>query len=578
MLKSTIDLTVPKLILPNTVNASYGRNDIVTLDQAREVYRVVDDIIESMDEVSLDLLFSASERDVDRVLNTFFEEAYAVMYGGETRIKETSVNYLERLSENIEEVLRIENFNYFLTNVLTNFEINWHHLEWGSLAQNNRFTNFIAPRDHGKTYFFSNAMTTWRLYRYRNPDGIPRHLRKKNDLNRKGFIITNEMELAEEILETVKNTIEDHDILKERLYPDTKDNWSKRSIKCKNGARVGLKSYGGSFRGRHPGWITVDDFLKDNVLYSEIQRKKAIDYFHSVIMNAILPGGSVTVVGTPFHQNDLYGDLKTKKAWRCFEYPGITPHGDVLWRGRYSFKDLMEKREAQGNIIFSREILVVPISSNSSLFPWHVLKRCFVGMEQYTLVKNRDSFPKKFTKVVTSCDFARSANVGADYSAFLTWGIDENEDMWLLHIWRAKGRTFREQINALKSINSNFRPDVIVMEVNQFQQIMADIAVEEGLTNVVPHTTTGKNKHDFIIGVPGLAILFEKGKIHIPRGDQYSRDASDVLMAELSAIAWTDEGIQGVGEHDDMAISTWLGTIGARKIGVGFGLSFLQAA
>ncbi len=459
--------------------------------------------------------------------------------------------------------------------MLTAFDVNWHHLEWGSLVQNNTKTNFIAPRDHGKTFFFSNAVSCWRMYRFKG-ENVPPALKRRNDLNRKGFIITNEMDLAEEILETVKNTIEEYDLLREKLFPDAKDNWSKRSIKCKNGARLGLKSYGGSFRGRHPGWITVDDFLKDNVLYSEIQRKKAIDYFHSVIMYAISPGGSVTVVGTPFHQNDLYGDLKTKKAWRCFEYPAITPDGDVLWRDRYYYKSLIEKRESQGNIIFSREILVVPISNDSTLFPWSILSRCYLGMSEFTLVKNIDSFPKKFNKVVTACDFARSANVGADFSVFGTWGIDDDENMWLLNLWRARGRSFREQINVLKKINSDFRPDIIMMEVNQFQQIMADIAEEEGLTNVVPHTTTGKNKHDFIVGVPGMTILFEKGRVKIPRGNQYSKDVADALMAELGSISWTDQGIQGVGQHDDMAIMTWLDTMAARKIGVGFGFSFLN--
>lgn len=575
MLKKSIDLNVSNKLKPNLANTSIGKNSVVTLEQSREVYRIVDEIIDNMDEVSLNLIMSASEDDLEKVLSIFFEEAYAVMYGGVSRIKETSVNYLERLSENIEEVLRCENLNYFICNVLTNFDINWHHLEWGSFTQNLTKLNVIAPRDHGKSYFFSNAVPCWRMYRYKG-EAVPPHLMKRNNLNRKGFIITNEMELAEELLETVKNTIEEYDILKEKLYPETKDNWSKRSIKCKNGARLGLKSYGGSFRGRHPGWITVDDFLKDNVLYSEVQRKKAIDYFHSVIMNAILPGGAVNVVGTPFHQNDLYGDLKQKKAWRCFEYPAITPDGDVLWRTRYSYKDLIEKRESQGNIIFSREILVVPISNNSTLFPWSILSRCFIGMHEYTLVKNIDSHPKKFNKVVTACDFARSANVGADFSVFGTWGIDDDEKAWLLHVWRAKGRSFREQINVVKSINANFRPDIIVMEVNQFQQIMADVAEEEGLTNVYPHTTTGKNKHDFIIGVPGLTIQFEKGNIRLPRGDQYSRDVTDVLTSELGAVSWTDEGIQGVGEHDDMAIMTWLMTIGARKIGVGFGFSYLS--
>lgn len=573
MLKETVSLQLPPLIR-HGLAPSVVSGGIVTLEQAREVYRITNSIIDDMDEPSLDLIFEANQRDVDRVIQLFEEEAYAVMYGGALRIKETSINYLERLAENIEETLRCENFNYFLTNVLINFEINWHHLEWGSFAQNYSLLNILAPRDHGKSYFFSNAYPAWKMYKFKGDDVHPK-LRKQNNLNRRGFIITNEMGLAEELMEILQNTIEENYILREKLFPENKDAWNKRNIRCKNGARLSVKSYGASFRGRHPGYIIVDDFLKDNVLYSEMQRKKAINYFHSVIMNAILPKGDVKVVGTPFHQNDLYGDLRTKKAWRFFEYPAITPDGDVLWRDRYTFADLMQKRDSQGNMIFSREMLVIPIVSDSSLFPFSILKRCFTGMSEYTLVKNIDDHPKKFVKVVTACDFARSANVGADFSVFGTWGIDDDENMWLLHLWKAKGRSYREQINVLKSINANFHPDIMVMENNQFQDIMADIAAEEGLP-VFPHTTTGKNKHDFIKGVPGMTILFEKGKVKLPRGNRFSIDVTDALTSELSAIAWTDEGIQGVGEHDDMAIMTWLATIGARKMGIGFGVSFLN--
>ena len=41
----------------------------------------------------------------------------------------------------------------------------------------------------------------------------------------------------------------------------------------------------------------------------------------------LVPGGQAIVIGTPFHANDLYGDLKTKKGWFVIEYPAIFPDG-----------------------------------------------------------------------------------------------------------------------------------------------------------------------------------------------------------------------------------------------------------
>ncbi len=549
---------------------------VTTISKLKETYRMTNEIIENLDDLAIKELCDGNEGDIDKVMEAMLQETYAVLYGNQGFVKESSFEYLNKLSSTVEETLRIENFNYFLTSVLQDFEINWHHLEWGDLLMQHMSLCVLAPRDHGKSFFFSNAYIVWKMYRYRSEKDFFNRKRKDLALSRRGFLITNEIDLGEDLMEILQTTIEEVPALREKLYPNKADHWNKRSIRCKNGARLGLKSYGGSFRGRHPGYIVVDDFLKDNVIYSETQRKKATNYFHAVIMNAILPKGQVIVVGTPFHETDLYGDLKTKvskKGWKVFEYPGIYPDGRILWPSRYTYEDLIGKKETQGNIIFSREILVRPIVSDSSIFPFEILRRAFVGMDLYTLVKNRESFPIKFNKVVTGCDLAISASVGADYSVFTTWGIDNEDNMWLLHIWRGKGKHYLEQIAILKSINMNFQPDAIYMESNQFQDVMADMAEESGLP-VFPHHT-GTNKYDFKHGLPGVALLFQRAKIRFPRGDQYSIDMTDLICSEFASVTWTDKGLEGVGEHDDCPMSTWLGSLAAKHVTQGFGISFI---
>ena len=144
------------------------------------------------------------------------------------------------------------------------------------------------------------------------------------------MIITNEHSLARKFLAYIKEEIENNPPLREKLYPERSENWGAEEILAKNGASIQIKGSGSALRGRHPGWIVVDDFLDESSLYSKDQRDKSIDLFHSVIMNMILPGGQVIVVGTPFHENDLYADLKKKPGWRVFEYPAIYPNGRVI--------------------------------------------------------------------------------------------------------------------------------------------------------------------------------------------------------------------------------------------------------
>lgn len=547
-----------------------------------ECLNIVDEIIDGMDDRGVLELCQGGAGDIDRVFEQLMTDTYRVMYTGDTNI-DFAPRYPERLSASIEETLRCKNLTYFITSVMPDFQLSWHHLEWGDLVHRHNKLGIEAARDHGKSYYFSNAYPAWQLYRYSRPKKSVYSKRPSKSNSNRGYLFSFSLQQSVDLMEILKNTIESNDILKERLVPNNKTSggWASTNILCKNGARLTCKGFGSSVRGAHPYWIVVDDGLKDNVIYSQLQRQKSIDYFHSVIMNMLVPGGQIIVVGTPFHANDLYGDLKSKsktatgsdKGWFMIEYPAIFPDGRILWPQRWSFSDLMEKRTTQGNIIFSRENLCRPITNESSIFPLKVLERTLVGMENYTLVNNVDDFPMKFSKVVVGCDFSISANVGADYTVFTVWGVTEDREMYLLHMYRDKGKTFHEQMQILKGINIRFRPHCMVLEQNTFQQIFVQESDKQGMP-VIGHTT-GIDKYDLKTGWPGIAILMERGKMHIPVGDKYSEDMKDLIFSDLGSVAFTDKGLCSVAEHDDISSSIWLATLGSNKLFTGFKYAFI---
>ena len=547
-----------------------------------ECLNIVDEIIDGMDDRGIMELCSGGAGDIDQVFDQLMSDTYKVMYTGDTNI-DFAPKYPTRLSESIEEVLRCKNLTYFITSVMPDFQISWHHLEWGDLVHRHNKLCIEAARDHGKSYYFSNAYPAWQLYRYSRPKRSQYSKRPIRSNSNRGYLFSFSLQQSVDLMEILKNTIEGNDILRDRLVPDSKNSgaWASTNIVCKNGARLTCKGFGSSVRGAHPYWIVVDDGLKDNVIYSQLQRQKSIDYFHSVIMNMLVPGGQIIVVGTPFHASDLYGDLKSKsktatgsnKGWFVIEYPAIFPDGRILWPQRWGFLDLMEKRTTQGNIIFSRENLCRPITNESSIFPLKVLERTLVGMDKYTLVNNVDDFPMKFSKVVVGCDFSISANVGADYTVFTVWGVTEDREMYLLHMYRDKGKTFHEQMQVLRGINVHFRPHCMVLEQNTFQQIFVQESDKQGMP-VIGHTT-GIDKYDLKTGWPGIAILMERGKMHIPVGDKYSEDIKDLIFSDLGSVAFTDKGLESVGSHDDISSSIWLATLGANKLFTGFKYAFL---
>lgn len=565
--------TNTELLLPISDESVLGDISVATFDKMDECFRVTESIIKHLDDGGLAELLSGSLKDIDELFEVIYEETYKALYGNHGAIKSSSFQYLDSLTAVIDETYRIESIAYFISSVLVDFEMNWHHLEWCQFIQLYQKVCIIAARDHGKSYFFSYAYPAWKMYRYRPIDPNDQFPRKDLNLSHRGFILTNEMDLTKDLIEILKDNIEANDVLRERLYPGTKDGWAKENIKCKNGARLGGKSYGGSFRGRHPGYLICDDYLRENVIYSATQRQKSVNYFHATLMNAVLKKGQTLVAGTPMHENDIYGDLKTRKTWRYFEYPAVFPDGTVLWESRYNLNDLLDDRDDQGSLIFAREKLVRPIVSETSIFPLKTVKRALENMDKYTLVNDLDEFPKVFEVVSVGVDLAISANVGADYTYYTVWGIDEFDHFWLLYAYKKKGMSYGDQLNKMRSLDMRFQPDVFCIEDNQFQAVIGDMGEEELGLPVYKHNT-GTNKYNFKYGLPSLSVLFERGKFHFPYGDDKSKKIVDNLISEFTSITWTDKGLEGVGEHDDGVMSAWKGVVGSRQI-KSLGLDFL---
>jgi len=325
---------------------------------------------------------------------------------------------------------------------------------------------------------------------------------------------------------------------------------------------------------------TVSNNLNENLLWIPI---KSIEKDFGNTVDFVIPDGhnfisnGIVSHNTPFHQEDLYGDLKKKLGWRVFEYPAIFPDGSLLWENRHNMRSLLEKRSTQGPLIFSREILVKPVTDDSAIFTRAIIEKAFVGMEDYKLVNNRSSFPNniKFKRVVTGCDFARSANVGADFSCFITLGIDYQDRMWVINVFRGKGLSYNKQLLEIKKIHANFRPDVIYMEENQMQALFVDGAKEMGLPVEGHHT--GGNKKSLYEGLPALAVLMEQGKFRFPKGDHRSKETMEQVAGELQSIAFIEDTgkLESTDQHDDSAMALWIASRAAYNANTGFNFSFI---
>ena len=93
-----------------------------------ECLQVVNDIIQNLDDKGINELMQGSSGDIDNIIKELMRDTYNVMFTGESYI-DFSPKYTDRLSEIVEDRYRCWNLNYFITSVMPDFQISWHHLE-----------------------------------------------------------------------------------------------------------------------------------------------------------------------------------------------------------------------------------------------------------------------------------------------------------------------------------------------------------------------------------------------------------------------------------------------------------------
>lgn len=411
------------------------------------------------------------------------------------------------------------------------------------------------------SYQWSYAFILWRLWSYTRPTAY-RQDTVDNANRKETCYITNTFTLAKVQIAKVTEEIEANDLIKEKLNPYNKASIGETAIKTETGSTLHVRGKDSMIRGLHVGACLCDDMPDESSLYSDEQREKLKELLKGTIEPIVEPYGYFLVTGTPYSSapNELYQILKADKRFYCFEYPILFPDGRPLAPDRYTFEQILAKKEELGTIVFNREYLVVPISDTSTIFPYEYLMRSVIGMETIRFASSIDDFPFKLTRVHIGVDFAVSGNIGADYTVYSVWGKDAMDNYYLLYYYRKRGMSHNEQVDKIVQLDRLFHPNKIRCEANGFQSILSGLAKERGLKNIEPFTTTEGNKKDLYTGLPSLSAMFERGQIKCPYAIGETRQAVDLMFGEFSSITFrSDNGkLEAASGHDDVVMANFL--------------------
>jgi len=173
--------------------------------------------------------------------------------------------------------------------------------------------------------------------------------------------------------------------------------------RTKQGGEVLWTSIGGPLTGKGVKRIFIDDPVKGRAeADSPAYREAAWAWFNAVAFTRLEPGGSVVVMATRWHPDDLSGRL-IAQGWQVVNLPALAPDGKALWPARYSAEALHAIREQIGEYDWSSLYQGEPRAKGGRVF----------GEPSWCTTA---SVPEHGVRISLGADFAYSSKTYADYS------------------------------------------------------------------------------------------------------------------------------------------------------------------
>jgi len=430
-------------------------------------------------------------------------------------------------------------FIFFAEHVL-GFKISDYHREWFKLKETFKRLCIIAFRGSGKTHFFAGYFI-WKSIFHPGTETL---------------IISNTLEQAKYVLKIIKNMIAENEILKQFIPQSREATWKATELSLMNGSVFYCKPYNENVRSIHP----------DEVLMDEAGEYEDKSIFWTAVMGTIqLKMGGVTVTGTPKSSVDLLAELKKNDEFMVKEYPAELD-GKVMWPQKYTLLDhdtatqrsLVKIRREIGELPYTQEFLLIPISAANSIFPYEITHKMLTDNEAFL------SYGRKDEKYYVGYDMAISPK--GDYTVITVLGVNADRKK-LVYALRFRD-SFEEQKRKIRQIVEDFRPQKIAVDATGLGEQQAKELKAEFGGIIEPKKITYDDKYKMIMD---LRQEFERLRLVLPNSKEDIKTYSftQVLLKELNDFSLQVDLRPGQttrpkfrsGEHDDtvmsLALANW---------------------
>lgn len=274
-----------------------------------------------------------------------------------------------------------------------------------------RLMIFMPPR-HGKSELASKRFPAWALGRRPTRQIIAASYNSDlaNDFGRNVRNIVAEPEFAE-VFPGVS------------LAPDSQA--ANRMNTNHKGAYVAA-GVGTAVTGRGADIALIDDPFKDREEADSERRRDIVwDWYRSTLFTRLMPGGSIVLIQTRWHEDDLAGRLleHDRGQWDILELPAIDEHGSALWPKWYDLPTLERIKDTIGAREWSALYQQRPQPDEGTFF-----QRAWF---------NDHGGKLPALQLYGSSDYAVTDGDG-DYTVHRVWGIDPTGAVYRVDGWRGQ--------------------------------------------------------------------------------------------------------------------------------------------
>lgn len=287
----------------------------------------------------------------------------------------------------------------------------------------------------------------------------------------------------------------------------------------------------------------IDDPVKSREdADSKIMRDRAWEWYKSDFRTRLKPNGSTILIQTRWHQDDLAGRILSEMErggdqWEIINFPAEALEGDPLGRtpGQMLWDD--DPRYPYGEHLRLQK-QTQPPRNWAALFQQNPVPETGKYFEEQWLKPYTEMPPLENLHIYGASDFAVTSD-GGDYTAHLVVGVDQNNKMYLLDLWRKRTST-DQWIDAWCDLVLRWKPLEWGMEAGQIKSSIGPfIDRRASERRAFTYTKTYPSKHDKSVRAQSIRGRMALQSLYVPiHAHWYPEFLSEILSFPA-------------GKHDD---------------------------